>query len=99
MPARMARGGNSGTLVSESMYGRNSSGGAVELQVFVAKRHLNGRTNGSPRLQRPRAAHYRLKPAIRLGWSSRPPAKVTNRMSFRRLTKTNRSEASAVMHR
>src|SRR5579872_7343810 len=41
IPARMARKVNSATPFSESMYGLNSSGGAVELHVFVAKRHLS----------------------------------------------------------
>src|SRR5207245_9916289 len=66
MPARMARKVNSGTPFSEWMYGWNSSGGAGELQVFVAKRHLRNRQRRRQG-HRHAAAHYRLKRA----WGSR----------------------------
>jgi hypothetical protein len=58
IPARMARKVNSATPFSESMYGLNSSGGAVELHVFVAKRHL------SQALPRKKYRPWRKKSAV-----------------------------------
>jgi len=48
---------NSATPLSESMYGLNSSGGAVELHVFVAKRHLS---QALPRKLSRQAPHHSL---------------------------------------
>jgi apurinic endonuclease APN1 len=71
----------------------------VGIAVKQAPRAQNGfsmltrtRRNATPSQRNRRRPKPSRKPTIRSGSSSRPPAKVTNRMSFRRLKKSNRSE-------